>query len=200
MVRVSVCHAQSVRVHIVKHDAFHINLHVLCNDTKSRSNILVGEYLRKKKNKTLDTENELVIKGCVTSSDFILQQETNHFHKDLNNSQTYSKTALICTEDVVRAPPCTYLCRSLTSQTTWWSPGCCSSSSPCLAAAAPAEPAAPSAPSAAGPSAAPRARPAPAASAVHTERKYRHGVSRTPKCTSGSRVCRSNGNGLRVPT
>lgn len=58
----------------------------------------------------------------------------------------------------------THLCRSRTSRTTWPSPGCRSASSLSLSAAAPAAPAAPSAPSADGPSAAPRAHPAPAAS------------------------------------
>lgn len=56
---------------------------------------------------------------------------------------------------------------------TWWTPGCRSSSSLSLSAAAPAEPAAPSAPSAGGPSAAPRARPAPAASGK--QRRHREG-------------------------
>lgn len=63
----------------------------------------------------------------------------------------------------------TYLCRSPTSRRTWLSPDCCSSSSPCLSAAARAEPAAPSAPSAGGPSASLHAHPAPAASATTRE-------------------------------
>lgn len=60
----------------------------------------------------------------------------------------------------------TNLCQNPTSPRTWSSPGCRSSSSPSLSAAAPAEPAAPSAASAGGPSAARPARPAPAASAT----------------------------------
>lgn len=60
----------------------------------------------------------------------------------------------------------TNLCQNPTSPRTWPSPGCRSSSSLSLSAAAPAEPAAPSAASAGGPSAARPARPAPAASAM----------------------------------
>lgn len=69
-----------------------------------------------------------------------------------------------------------YLCRSPTSQRTWWTPGCRSSSSPCLSAAAPAEPVALSAPRAGGPSSAPHARPAPAAS----EMSPKKGMSGAP--------------------
>lgn len=69
----------------------------------------------------------------------------------------------------------TYLCRSQTSRRTWWTPGCRSSSSPSLSAAAPAEPSALSAPSAGVPSSALHAHPAPAASErrERTERERR---------------------------
>lgn len=67
-----------------------------------------------------------------------------------------------------------YLCPSPTSLRTWWSRGCCSSSSPCLSPAAPAESGAPSAPRGDGPLAALHARPAPAAS----KREQQNGASR----------------------
>lgn len=63
----------------------------------------------------------------------------------------------------------TYLCLNLTSRRTWSTPDCCSSSSLCPSAAAPAEPAALSAPTAGGPLAALHAHPAPAASEMRRQ-------------------------------